>query len=263
VNRIWQGHFGRGLVATPSDFGRRGSPPSHPELLDWLALEFVERKWSIKAMHRLILHSDAYRREASAPDMEKDPRNELLSRFSRRRLQSEEMRDAVLAVAGTLNRKVGGKPVIPPLSQEELRGMTQPVANAWPVTFDKADYTRRSIYMLQKRTFRMPVMEVFDAPESMLTCSRRDSSTTATQSLTWLNGGFILDQARAVASALENGDAVTGAFQRVLLRVPSAVEKQRAEEFLRTQTENTGSRPAAVAELVRGLLNLNEFLYVD
>ncbi|MGH9662500.1 MAG: DUF1549 and DUF1553 domain-containing protein, partial [Bryobacteraceae bacterium] len=204
VNRIWQHHFGRGLVATPSDFGSRGRAPSHPELLDWLAVEFVEHGWSVKHIHRLILNSATYRQgvNPSPEAAEKDPENIYVSHFSRRRLSSEELRDAMLAASGALNLKMGGRPVVPPLGQEELRDLTQRPEDAWIVTADAADHNRRSIYLLQKRTFRMSMMEVFDAPESLVTCPRRDSTTTAPQSLSLLNGTFAMTQASVLAARL-------------------------------------------------------------
>ncbi|MEX2264548.1 MAG: PSD1 and planctomycete cytochrome C domain-containing protein [Bryobacteraceae bacterium] len=270
VNRIWQYHFGRGIVATPSDFGSRGRPPSHPELLDWLATEFVARGWSVKQIHRLILNSATYQQNAKAtPEAaERDPENLLLSHFSRRRLQSDELRDAVLQVTGSLNLSTGGRPVVPPMSKEELHTFTQRPENAWVVTADASEHVRRSIYLLQKRTFRLPMMEVFDTPESMLTCPRRESSTTAPQSLTLLNGPFAVEQGKKLADALvseskDDAALVDAAWRRVLARDPQAEERRMAIDFLTKQTDNTGSRTGAAVELIRGLLNLNEFLYVD
>jgi hypothetical protein len=132
VNRLWQYHFGRGIVATPNDFGTRSAPPSHPELLEWLATEFMERNWSIKQMHRLLLNSAAFR-QAAAPTpkaLESDLENVWLSHFTRRRLEAEEIRDSVLSAAGSLNLKTGGRPVVPALEAEELYGMSQPLNNA-------------------------------------------------------------------------------------------------------------------------------------
>ncbi len=270
VNRVWQYHFGRGLVATPSDFGSRGGQPSHPELLDWLAADFVAHGWSIKHLQRQILLSATWQQDSNgAPGVrEKDPQNLLLTRFARRRLGAEDLRDSLLAVAGTLNLKMYGKPVIPPLTQEEMYGMIGRPNEAWPVTYETRDHTRRSIYLVQKRAFRMPMLEVFDAPEPMLSCSRRDSSTTAPQSLTLLNGAFLLSQAQALSGELVKAHAsppalVAEAWRRVLLREPTSAESARAVVFLEEQTRNAGSREAAATELLRGLLNLNEFLYVD
>ena len=270
VNRIWQYHFGRGIVATPSDFGTRGRLPSHPELLDWLATEFVARGWSVKQVHRLILNSAAYQQDSvGAPEAaQKDPENLLLSRFSRRRLNADEIRDSVLATAGRLNRKAGGRPVVTPLSKEEMQSLTQRPADAWVVTADTSEYSRRSIYLLQKRTFRLPMMEVFDAPEPMLTCPRRESSTTAPQSLTLLNGAFVMEQSRALSEKLAAEHAsdeklIRAAWLQVLAREPDSEEMKLANRFLARQTENTGGRLGAATEMIRGLFNLNEVLYVD
>ena len=262
VNRIWQFHFGSGLVATPSDFGVRAGKPSHPELLDWLATEFAARKWSMKSMHKLIMMSDAYRRVSNAPDAaaRKDPTNRLLSHFNRRRLQAEEIRDAVLAVSGTLNLKMSGAPVVPPLEKEELFGIIGKPENAWMVTPNPEEFTRRSIYLLQRRTFQNPMFEAFDAPDGVLSCSRRNESTTAPQSLALLNSRFMLEQAKALAG---RSQSVEEAWRRVLNREPDAAEREAAMKFLERQSARLGSKEAALTELARGLLNLNEFLYVD
>ena len=269
VNRVWQYHFGRGIVATPSDFGFRGTPPSHPELLDALASKFMKEGWSLKKLHREIMLSAAYRR-ASKPTpgvSEKDPENQFLSYFRRRRLDAEEIRDAVLQSAGTLNAKMGGRPVVPQLQPEELYGMSQAVGNAWVVTAAREDHDRRSVYMISRRNFRMPLLEVFDRPEGVLSCSRRESSTTAPQSLTLLNGDFTLRQAQALAdkamAAADDASLINDIFRRVFARTPTENERQLAQEFLAKQTKLTATRRGAVTELARGLLNTNEFLHVD
>jgi mono/diheme cytochrome c family protein len=269
VNRVWQYHFGRGIVDTPSDFGARGAPPSHPELLDALAANFMKDGWSLKKLHRQIMLSEAYRRSSRpTPGVaEKDPENQFLSHFRRRRLDAEEIRDAVLQSAGTLNSKMGGRPVVPQLQPEELYGMSQPTNNAWVVTAAREEHDRRSVYMISRRNFRMPLLEVFDRPEGVLSCSRRESSTTAPQSLTLLNGDFTLRQAQALAdkalTATDDADVITGIFRRIYARAPSANEIQIAQEFLAKQTKLTTTRRGAVTELARGLLNTNEFLHVD
>ncbi len=261
VNRVWQYHLGRGIVATASDYGLRGAAPTHPELLDWLAGKFVEDGWSFKKLHRQILFSATYRQSAavSVTAQEKDPENVYLSHFTRRRLEAEEIRDAVLAAAGTLNRKMFGRPVVPKLSAEELYGMSQPAGSAWPVTTDEREHVRRSIYMLAKRTYRMPMLEVFDQPEGVLSCSRRESSTTATQSLSLLNSDFVLQQAEAVSQEAD----LSVVWRRLLQRDPSGDELAMAREFLTKQTPRLGSEAKARRELARGLMNTNEFLYVD
>jgi uncharacterized protein DUF1553/uncharacterized protein DUF1549/cytochrome c len=271
VNRIWQYHFGRGLVATPSDLGTRGGKPTHPELLDWLASEFAGNGWSIKHMHRAIMTSAVYQQQ-STPSREavnRDPANLLLSHFSRRRLNADEVRDSVLQATGGLNPKRGGRPVVPPLSDEEKATLTQRPDDAWVVTADISEYLRRSLYLIQKRTFRMQIMEVFDAPDSMLTCPRRESSTTAPQSLSLFNGSFTLERARSLASrvaaesASDDEAAIRGAWKQLLSREPNPYEMSRAAAFLVTQSKNAGGRNEALAELIRALLNTNEFLYVD
>lgn len=271
VNRIWQQHFGRGLIATASDFGTRSGKPSHPELLDWLASEFVAKGWSIKAMHRILMNSATYQQESNAsPEAAaKDPLNILLSHYSRRRLGAEEVRDSVLLSTGGLNTKAGGRPVVPPLTPEEKATLTQPPENAWILTTDPTEYSRRSIYMIQKRTFRLPMLEVFDAPDSMLTCPRRDSSTTALQSLSLFNGAFTMERARALAEKLtkeqpaDNAALVRSTWRNILAHEPEARDLNRALQFLATQSQNTGTRLEAAVELARALLNVNEFLYVD
>lgn len=261
VNRIWQYHFGRGIVATSSDYGMRGAPPSHPELLDYLANKFVEEGWSMKKLHREILLSAAFRQSSnpSVTARETDPDNQFLSHFTRRRLEAEEIRDAVLAATGQLNTKMYGRPVVPQLAAEELYGMSQPASNAWPVTSDQSEHTRRSIYMLSRRTYRMPMLEVFDRPEGVLSCSRRESSTTSTQSLSLLNSKFTVEQAEALADVKD----LATLWQRILQRAPQEYEISMATEFLAKQTQLLGNERVARRELVRGLLNTNEFLYVD
>jgi len=262
MNRVWQYHFGQGLVKTPSDFGVRSGQPSHPELLDWLATEFPERKWSLKAMHKLLMTSDAYRRSSNAPEVahQQDPANTLLSHMSRRRLQAEEIRDSVLQVSGALNLKAGGMPVVPPLETEELFGLIGKPENAWVVSDNVEEHYRRSVYLLSRRTFQQPMFEAFDSPDGILSCSRRNESTTAPQSLALLNSAFMQDQSRILATRIES---VEDAWQRVLFRKPTATESGAATEFLERQTKRLDSRTAAMAELARGLMNLNEFLYVD
>jgi hypothetical protein len=262
INRIWQYHFGAGLVKTPSDFGVRAGRPTHPELLDWLAVEFARRGYSIKQMHRLIMNSSAYRRSSvtTLSARQKDSSNELLSHFARRQLSAEEIRDGVLQVSGSLNLKMGGMPAVPPLETEELHGIIGRPESAWRVSPDPAEHNRRSIYLLRRRTFQQPMMAAFDVPDGVLTCSRRNESTTAPQALALLNSRFVMQQSEAAASHIENEE---GAFQRILGRPPSAAEKTAASEFVERQTARLGSRQAALAELARGLMNSNEFLYVD
>ena len=262
VNRVWQHHFGRGLLPTTSDFGARGGEPTHPELLDWLAVRFVEEGWSIKKLHRAMLLSATYRQSAAASKQarEQDTDNALLSHFPRRRLEAEEIRDAVLQATGQLNLKMFGRPVVPALAAEELYGMSQSANTFWPVTTDVSEHRRRSLYMLVRRTYRMPMLEVFDQPEGVLPCPRRESSTTATQSLSLLNSRFTVEQAEALAKRTQDPVAI---YRAVLLRDPREEELQLSREFLAKQEKLAGGPIPAARELVRALLNTNEFLYVE
>ncbi len=261
VNRIWQYHFGEGLVETSSDFGTRATGLVNQELLDWLANEFMDRGWSIKQMHKLIMSSDAYRRRTAPTEAstEKDPRNRYLSHFNRRRLDAEELRDATLSASGELNLEMGGTPVVVPLSSEELYGITGN-SGRWAVTLDPSQHTRRSIYLLQRRAFQHPMFQVFDAPDGMATAEKRNASTTAPQSLTLLNSDFMEDQAEALAERVED---VPSAWHTVYGRDPSPEELQSAQAFVDRQKQRLGDDKAARKQLARSLLNSNEFLYVD
>ena len=272
VNRIWAWHFGRGIVSTPSDFGRQGQPPSHPELLDWLATEFVQRGWSVKALHRLILLSSTYQMssvDSDAAALRIDPENKYLWRMNRRRLEAESLWDAIHAVAGTLNLKMGGRPVVPPLSDDEassLAGKWQ-----WPVSADPAEQNRRGIYVLVRRNFPFPMFAVFDSPDTSVSCPRREVTNVPTQALWLLNNRAALDQARAFAQRLiakdggRREDIVTDAWRYSLGRSPSDQERQEAGELLdglaRLQPEAPPSE--ALAKLCLSIFNLSEFAYVD
>jgi hypothetical protein len=263
VNRLWQHHFGRGIVGTPSDFGLRGERPTHPELLDWLASEFVARGWSLKAMHRLMLTSATYRqasRGRQPPEThpenhpESDPDNKLLWRMNRQRLEGEAVRDTLLAVCGRLDRTAGGPGVFPPLPAE-----IAPTVKGWAVSPDPRDRVRRSVYTFARRNLRDPFLEAFDLPDSNLSCPRRERSTTAPQALTLFNDAEVAASARALAARIERdatapADQIERAYRLALGRRPSADEAGRAAEFLAR---------SPLSELCRALFNLNEFVYVD
>ncbi len=264
ANRLWQYHFGRGIVATPNDFGRMGARPSHPELLDWLANRLVENGWRLKALHREILLSNTYRQSSSSPmeaaAKEKDPSNRLLWKFSRRRLEAEEIRDAQLAVAGALVTKAGGPSVIVPVEPELIQFLYKPAQ--WAVTKDEAEHRRRSVYLLQKRNLRLPMMEVFDAPDLQLSCARREQSTHAPQALELLNGEFSNTMAQALAKRLEReaktpAARVDLAYRLVAGRPPGAKERALGIAFIGSGGE------AALREFALAMLNLNAFLYVN
>jgi Protein of unknown function (DUF1553)/Protein of unknown function (DUF1549) len=266
VNRIWQYHFGRGIVATPNDFGRMGGRPSHLALLDYLANEFVSGGFSIKQIHRLILSSNTYQQSSRLPDdaalkaraMEKDPENKLLWRFNRQRLEAEQIRDAMLAVAGTLNTRQGGPSVMVPIDQELVKLLYKP--SQWAPAKDPAEHTRRSVYLIAKRNLRLPFMEVFDAPDMQVSCPRRESSTHAPQALELLNGTFANEQAEAFARRLEAEAGpnlrkqIDLGYRLVTGRPARPREIQAALDFLKTQPRR---------EFTLTLLNLNSFLYVN
>ena len=186
--RVWGWHFGRGIVRTPNDFGKQGEEPTHPELLDYLAEDLIEHGWSLKRLHRLIVLSSTYRMASGPTDpaAREDAENRLLSRFPRRRLEGEEIRDAMLACSGQLNLKRFGKPVVPPLGKDELTGLFDARAK-WPVTKEVSEHTRRSVYLLVRRTFTYPMFSSFDPPELMTSCARRMQTIVPAQALTLLN----------------------------------------------------------------------------
>jgi hypothetical protein len=268
VNRVWQYHFGTGLMSSTSDFGHRGGTPSHPELLDWLATTFMEDGWSLKKLHKLIMTSNVYRQstEISKEANDRDAGNVYLSHFNRRRLLPEEIRDTMLQSSGALNLKMSGRPVVPEVAREELFGLAG--NNMWPVTSDQAEHSRRSVYMLARRTFRPAMFESFDAPDGILSCSRRTESNTAPQSLTLLNGLWTVKESGRLAEKLSAGtptdaEIIKGAWSAVYARPPQESEISTAQAFLERQAAELSSKKAAVTELVRVLFNTNEFLYVD
>ena len=259
VNRIWHHHFGRGIVATLDNFGRMGETPTHPELLDWLAVDFMQHGWSIKQMHRLIMTSDAYRMAsqfADASGLEKDPDDIYLWRFRVQRLDAEIVRDSMLAVSGALNRKMFGPAVFPPIAAEILASMKYGI---WERQDDGPDVWRRSVYVYRKRGLPFPMFEVFDLPDQNTSCGRRNVSTVPTQALTLLNNEFVLKQAKLFADRI--GEEAAGsqerqidlAYQVALSRAPSGQERALAREFLRKNQ---------LVDFTHVLLNLNEFLYV-
>ncbi len=260
ANRIWQHHFGAGLVKTPNDFGLHGDHPSHPELLDWLATSLVENGWRLKPLHRMLVLSSTYAQastSANATAARLDPENRLLSHFNRRRLSAEEIRDTMLAVAGRLNLRTGGPSVMVPVDAELVKLLYKP--SQWQPAKDATEHDRRSLYLLAKRNLRLPFMEAFDAPALQTACARRESSTHAPQALELMNGKLSNELAGAFARRLEtecgtdHERIVARAYQLATSRAPTATERALALAFLRDQP---------LREFALTMFNLNAFLYV-
>ncbi len=269
VNRVWQHHFGRGLVATSSDFGTRGERPSNQALLDFLANELIQNGWSLKALHRLILTSKVYQLSSEPGDSngaEIDPENRYLWRMNRQRLDSDAIRDSILAVSGQLNRKSGGPGVLIDL-EPEVRSLIfteQEEVELWPVNEDASERSRRSIYVYRKRNVHYPMFDAFDAPDALTPCPVRAVSTHAPQALVLLNGAFAQEAARAFASDLLNRfekprARVAEAFLRCYSRPPNRNELRDALAFV---SKNDGSEAERWTDFALALLNSNEFVYV-
>jgi hypothetical protein len=253
VNRLWQYHFGQGIVATPSDFGVEGAEPSHPKLLDWLATELIDSGWSTKQIHRQIVLSSTYRQQRKHNDSNAaiDPNNRLLWCWPRRRLDAEVIRDSVLVATGELDRSVGGISVPPEHEEEKLR---------------------RTVYLFQQRSNMPSVMEMFDAPTGVASCSRRAVSTVALQPLFMLNSQFMTRRASSLADLVHEiaGDNIDRqievAFERTLCRNPDEHEAVMAREILLRDrvdvADEQGITGKPLTQLCHALLNLNEFVYI-
>jgi hypothetical protein len=266
VNRVWQFHFGRGIVSTPNDFGLMGARPANRDLLDWLASRFIEGGWKLKSLHRMILLSSAYQQSDISPiekeAAEKDSQDSLLWKFDHRRLEAEEIRDAMLAVSARLNLKVGGPSFMVPIDPDLVLSLKRP--QYWVPTRDKSEYDRRTLYMIYKRNLRLPFVEVFDAPDTLLSCARREQSTHAPQALELLNGQTSNELAGAFAQRLLTerataAERVDYAWRLAAGRAPTAAEKSLALKFLADAPDN----PARVKEFALAMFNLNAFLYVN
>jgi len=285
VNRLWHHHFGRGIVATPSDFGRMGERPTHPELLDYLARRFVQDGWSLKRMHRLMMTSAAYRQSSAFNEAasKKAPFNRLLWRFRPQRLEGEVIRDSMLAVSGALNPKLGGPSVMPPLPD----GMPEKRLG-WAADDDPAEQRRRSLYVFIRRNHRYPMMQAFDMPDTHASCARRDVTTTAPQALALLNDEQTIEWAADFAARVlraagpETSAQVREAFRLAYSREPDPAEQDSALTFLADQRQRAAARQsagyriapparlpaamdepagAALTDLCHALMNSNEFVY--
>jgi len=286
MNRMWLAHFGRGIVETENDFGTQGSLPTHPELLDWLASEFVARKWSAKAMHKLIVMSATYRQSSRhRGDLaEIDPQNKLYARQSRLRLDAEVIRDAALAASGLLTRKIGGPSVTPP-QPPGVFDFTQDTKKSWATTTGPDRY-RRGMYTYLWRSSLYPAMTVFDFPDTNTTCTRRNRSNTPLQSLTLANDTTFVEFAQGLADrVLKEGSAddnqrLARLFRLCVARPPQPAELQRLAALVAQQRDQFKSDAAAAEKLApkppppsvapyeaatwtavaRVMLNLDEFI---
>ena len=296
VNRIWQHHFGVGLVATPNDFGFSGTPPSHPELLDWLAITFVQEGWSLKKLHRAIVCSATYRQTSRVEDpqnptsshhrcLEKDPSNSLLWRQNVVRLDAETLRDSLLAISGALRPSEGGKPLWPHVPQELLHA--QPgileakdggdggrMQGWYEDSIEETDV--RSIFLVRKRAMPVPFLQAFDLPDSTVSCPRRETTVVAPQALMLLNSPESIRFAAILAEQIrkEAGEApencIEALFQRALIRSPDPQELTASRDLLnrhtdryRTDGHEERAEFMALRDLCRAVMNLNEFAYID
>jgi len=276
ANRIWQKHFGVGIVPTPDDFGQTGEQPTNQPLLDYLASEFVASRWSVKAMHRIIMTSRAYRMSSRADNrkaLEADEANTLLWRQNLRRVEAEVVRDTMLAVTGTLNPKRGGPSVFPTLPKE-VHGTQDSSGKGWGDS-PTVEQNRRSVYLVVKRALKVPLLECLDFANSASPVAVRPSTTTAPQALMLLNDSFVQAQAAALAERIvrdagaQQEKQVTRAFQLVLQRGPTKAELKVSKSLLADQHKRAATEGASEPERValnsfcRGLLNVNEMIYVD
>lgn len=263
VNRVWQQHFGKGLVATPNNFGKMGARPMHPELLDWLAAWFIEHGWSIKSLHRLIVTSATYRQSGTHPQVEqlqrKDSRNDLLAYYPPRRMSAEELRDAMLAASGELNREMGGPGVFPEIHWDvamQPRHIMGSVAPAYLPSPTPRQRNRRTLYAFRYRTLPDPMLEAFNRPNSEASCERRDATTVAPQALALFNSAGVHSRALAFAIDLARysptlGGRIELAFRRVYGRNPSAEENRACTEHVQKMIAHHRRTPPVRTELPR------------
>jgi mono/diheme cytochrome c family protein len=274
VNRVWQYHFGQGLVRSPDNFGFTGEKPTHPELLDWLAAELIAKKWSTKHVHRLILLSKTYRQSSLHPRQDEyaktDAGNKLWWRAERRRVEAEVLRDTLLFAGGNLKLdRAGGPSFSPEISPEALEGLSTKSA-AWKAS-PPAEQGRRSLYVFSKRGLLAPQLTAFDLPDATLPCGQRDTTTVAPQALVLMNNRFSHQQSESLAKRVAKAGTdekgrIVAAWRFALSREPRANEMTAAAEHLAKQRETFAGRDAdrlALESLCHVLLNTNEFLYVD
>ena len=283
VNRVWQHHFGRGIVETPDNFGNQGKLPTHPELLDWLAVEFMRQGWSIKKLHKLMMTSTAYRQSSEGPPsvslaLEVDPGNRLLWRMNLQRLEAETLRDAIMAVSGKLDWTMGGPSVEGPLMADGLKKLNPHTdGEGEPVDAEPTGIWRRSVYLLARRYYPLAFLETFDSPIMQTNCNQRMNSVSPLQSLTLMNDDFVVENADALArrvARISNGkpeEQIEKAYLLALSRKPSREEAQIARAHLARQEElylkSNAAPEQAGKEALESFCHLlfltNEFLYID
>jgi len=271
ANRLWQFNFGRGIVRSTSNFGYMGTPPTHPELLDYLASELVANGWKLKPLQRLILTSNAFRMGSnpSAEAQQKDPENDLLSHFDLRRLTAEELRDAILSVSGNLNlEKKDGPSVYPVIPKEVLAGQSRPGSGWGKSTPEEA--ASRSVYVHIKRSLAVPLLNVFDAADPDSPCPQRFTTTQPSQALALINGDFANEQAALFAKSVQSAAGedsrkqVSMVLGRVYQRTPSSTEVERGLKFLQESVGQDGlTKEEALRRFCLVALNLNEFLFLN
>lgn len=270
VNRVWQWHFGRGIVRSSSNFGYMGNPPTHPELLDWLTSEFIAGGMKLREIHRLILLSNTYQMSAKAEDaaLAKDPENDYFWRFNMRRLSAEEIRDSILAASGNLNLKaVGGPSVYPLIPHEVFAGQSMP-GSGWGKSSPE-ERARRSVYIHIKRSLAVPILANFDVPDTDAPCPVRFTTTQPTQALSLLNSDFLNEQAKIFADSVRKeakapAERVKFALLRTMQRSPTQDEIERGVRFLSDTQERHGlSTYEALRRFCLLTLNLNEFVFLD
>ena len=269
ANRLWQFHFGRGIVRSSNNFGQLGTPPTHPELLDWLAGRLIDAGWKLKPMHRLIMNSRAYQMSSAgrSDGLASDPNNDLFWRFNPRRLSAEEVRDTILVVNGSLNRNVYGPSVFPTLSAEVLAGQSRP-GNGWGKSTPE-EQNRRSIYIHVKRSLLHPLLTAFDFPDPDLTCEARFGTLQPGQALALLNSDFIHKQAAKLAESIDaaniaDDEVVRRCIRSTLAREATTEETNQGQAFMQSLQQDDGlSRDRAVALYCLTVINWNEFLFLD
>lgn len=278
VNRVWQHHFGQGIVRTVGDFGVRSDPPTHPELLEWLTRDFIEHGWRLKHLHQMIARSAVFQQASTGQPSAIDPDNRLLGKMPLQRLEGEILRDSMLAVSGTLNDQSYGPAVKPPIASEAI--LARNLKDGYPDKIaDSPELRRRSIYLFHKRVVPYPLLQAFDKPDAQQSCSRRDNTTVAPQALALLNDPFMRTVSLEFAARLiqecgnQPQDQIRRAYQRALSRNPTDNEMASAEQFLTTQrTARRAQAPTTSNELLQHrtlgdycqvLFSLNEFVYID